>query len=60
LFYPLKFIPICKNYIWGSESWDIASESIVGNGCYDGMSLEELTNKYPLDIVGKPHFPAHG
>ena len=71
--YPLKFIPILKEKIWGGEklrtilnkdlhednigeSWELSavegSESIISNGQYQGISIVDLIEKFPEEILG--------
>ena len=71
--YPLKFIPILKEKIWGGEklrtilnkdlpqdnigeSWELSavegSESIIANGVYQGKSIVDLIQEFPLEILG--------
>ena len=52
----IKFYPIHKPTIWGSETW-IASavkgdESIVSEGCYKGMSLAEIVERFGSAFLG--------
>ncbi|MCX2720181.1 type I phosphomannose isomerase catalytic subunit [Lentiprolixibacter aurantiacus] len=71
--YPLKFIPILKERIWGGsklknelgkpaqgpnigESWEVSAVpgdiSIVSNGAYEGISLQELIDRFPEELLG--------
>ena len=71
--YPLEFIPILKEKIWGGEklrtilnkdlhednigeSWELSavegSESIISNGQYQGISIVDLIEKFPEEILG--------
>ncbi|KXS45511.1 MAG: mannose-6-phosphate isomerase [Candidatus Frackibacter sp. T328-2] len=56
MFYPLKFKPIYKEKIWGSESWKLAAHengnSVVINGHFKDRSLTELVNEYWTEIMG--------
>ena len=71
--YPLFFIPILKERIWGGdklstlgknlphgsigESWEISmvenEVSQVANGCYKGMSLEDLIQQFSKEVLGE-------
>ena len=81
MFYPLKFKPVYKNYLWGgrnlaklgktlpgeeivAESWEVschpAGLSMIENGAYAGMSLQELIEKEPEWILGGAIFVKYG
>ena len=53
----LKFNPIFKPTLWGSETWVVSavkgSESIVLNGEDKGLSLPEVVERYGADFLGK-------
>ncbi|MGB3152115.1 MAG: type I phosphomannose isomerase catalytic subunit [Maribacter sp.] len=72
--YPLKFIPILKERLWGGtklrdvlgkpiesditgESWEISTVkgdvSIVSNGEFADISLQNLIDQYPEELLGK-------
>lgn len=54
--YPIKFKPIIKNMIWGSESWDITCRtnemSVIENGEYSGMTFADFIAKDPNAVLG--------
>jgi mannose-6-phosphate isomerase len=73
LFYPLLFVPIFKERIWGGtklkgllnnyiesnqigESWELSTVendvSIVANGDFKGLNLNQLIEKYPTELLG--------
>ena len=58
--YPLKFNPIKKNKIWGSETWILSgvpgSQTKVTNGFLAGNDLNELVEIYMDDLVGESVF----
>jgi mannose-6-phosphate isomerase len=62
--YPLKFTPIYKEKIWGSETWTISAIepdcSVVSNGFLAGNTLAELVEIYMGDLVGERVFDAFG
>jgi mannose-6-phosphate isomerase len=81
MFYPLKFKPVYKNYLWGgrnlaqlgktlpeegivAESWEVschpAGLSMIENGAYAGLSLQELIEKEPEGILGGATFAKYG
>ena len=53
----LKFNPIFKPTLWGSETWAVSavkgSESIVLNGEDKGLSLPEVVERYGEKFLGK-------
>ena len=53
----LKFNPIFKPTLWGSETWVVSavkgSESIVLNGKEKGLTLPEVVERYGADFLGK-------
>ncbi|MCL2455990.1 MAG: class I mannose-6-phosphate isomerase [Defluviitaleaceae bacterium] len=55
--YPLKFEPIVKKMIWGSESWEISCRpnemSIIENGEFAGTRFDEFILKNPAAILGE-------
>ena len=60
----IKFYPIHKPTIWGSETW-IASavkgvESIVSEGCYKGMSLTEIVERFGSAFLGEANSARFG
>jgi mannose-6-phosphate isomerase len=58
--YPLKFNPIRKNKIWGSETWILSgvpgSQTKVINGYLAGNDLNELVEIFMDDLVGESVF----
>jgi mannose-6-phosphate isomerase len=54
--YPIKFSPIKKEMIWGSESWEITCRpqetGIVENGEYAGQTFAEIISKDPAGVLG--------
>lgn len=54
--YPLKFKPIVKPKVWGSESWLLSGygedQSIVANGMLRNNSLSEVLEIYMDELVG--------
>lgn len=52
----LKFNPIFKPTLWGSETWVVSavkgSESIVLNGENKGLTLPEVVERYGADFLG--------
>lgn len=60
----IKFYPIHKPTIWGSETW-IASavkgdESVVSEGCYKGMSLTEVVERFGSAFLGEANHARFG
>ena len=53
----LKFNPIFKPTLWGSETWVVSavkdSESVVLNGEDKGLTLPEVVQRYGADFLGK-------
>lgn len=53
----LKFNPIFKPTLWGSETWVVSavkgSESVVLSGECRGMTLPQVVEQYGADFVGK-------
>ena len=60
----IKFRPLVKQMIWGSESWEISgvagSETIVCCGEYEGKSLNELVCELKDKLVGKENYERFG
>ena len=54
----LKFNPIYKPTLWGSETWVVSavkgSESVVINGEDRGMTLPEVVQRYGKEFLGEP------
>ncbi len=61
---PLKFIPLHKEALWGSESWQLSgvegSETIVSEGHYQGLSLNELTSRLQGLLLGEANYRRFG
>ncbi len=62
--YPLKFKPIVKKLLWGSESWVVSAvkgnESVVANGTLRDNNLAELSEVYLDDFLGEESFGRYG
>jgi mannose-6-phosphate isomerase len=62
--YPLKFKPIVKKKIWGSETWVLSgvsgSQTQVSNGFLAGNDLNDLVEIYMDDLVGEAVFEKFG
>jgi mannose-6-phosphate isomerase len=60
----LKFNPIFKPTLWGSETWVVSavkgSESIVLNGENKGLTLPEVVERYGADFLGKKNTQKFG
>ena len=60
----LKFNPIFKPTLWGSETWVVSavkgSESIVLNGENKGLTLPEVVERYGADFLGKKNTEKFG
>jgi len=56
MLYPLKFRPITKPKVWGSETWALSGygedESVVSNGFLKGNRLSEVQEVYMDELVG--------
>jgi len=56
MMYPIKFKPIIKEMIWGSESWDITCRQnemgIIENGEYEGMAFVDFIAKDRNAVLG--------
>ena len=56
MLYPILFIPIRKEMVWGYESWDISCRplemSIVENGPLAGKTFLEVIGQDPAAILG--------
>ena len=54
--YPILFKPNLHTLVWGTEEWNASgvasSPSVVDNGCWAGMSLPELIENKPVEILG--------
>lgn len=62
--YPLKFAPIFKQMIWGSESWGLSgvsgSESVVSNGALHGRKIPDIVHEYKGLLVGEKNYLRFG
>ena len=60
----LKFNPIFKPTLWGSETWLVSavkgSESVVINGECRGMTLPEVVEQYGEELLGKHNVERFG
>ena len=60
----LKFNPIFKPTLWGSETWAVSavkgSESIVLNGECKGMTLPEVVEEFGAEFLGKKNAEKFG
>ena len=60
----LKFNPIFKPTLWGSETWVVSavagSESVVLNGEDKGMTLPEVVARYGAEFLGKKNAERFG
>ena len=54
---PLKFKPIVKTLVWGTESWELSgvmnNESVVTEGPFAGKTIAELTKEYKGKLIGE-------
>ena len=61
---PLKFKPILKTLVWGSESWEISgvkgSESVVSEGPFAGRCISELVREFKGELVGESVYKKSG
>ena len=60
----LKFSPIFKPTLWGSETWVVSSvkgsESMAINGIDKGQTLPEIVARYGAEFLGKKNFEKFG
>lgn len=60
----LKFNPIFKPTLWGSETWAVSavkgSESVVLNGENKGMTLPQVVERYGADMLGRKNTEKFG
>ncbi|MBO4641680.1 MAG: mannose-6-phosphate isomerase [Bacteroidaceae bacterium] len=60
----LKFNPIFKPTLWGSETWVVSavkgSESVVSSGNCRGMTLPQILEEYGAAFVGKKNYERFG
>ncbi|MBR5699779.1 MAG: mannose-6-phosphate isomerase [Bacteroidales bacterium] len=57
MLYPIKFIPLVKTLVWGSEIWMLSAvegnESVVANGPEAGKTITVLAEEYKDALLGK-------
>jgi len=57
--YPIRFQPIEKTSVWGTESWEIADRpegaTVVVNGPWQGKTLSDLMLEFGEILLGYPH-----
>ena len=62
--YPLKFAPIFKQMIWGSESWGLSgvpgSVSVVSIGALHGRKIPDIVHEYKGLLVGEKNYLRFG
>jgi len=55
--HPLKFKPILKTLVWGTESWELSgvnnNESVVAEGPMAGKTIAELVKEYKGQLIGQ-------
>lgn len=60
----IKFEPLIKHALWGSESWEISGvkdhETIIADGPYKGKSLNELVCELKARLVGEEIYQRFG
>ncbi len=60
----LKFSPIFKPTLWGSETWVVSSvkgsESMAINGIDKGQTLPEIVARYGSEFLGKKNYEKFG
>lgn len=60
----LKFSPIFKPTLWGSETWVVSSvkgsESMAINGIDKGQTLPEIVARYGAEFLGKKNYDKFG
>ena len=60
----LKFSPIFKPTLWGSETWVVSSvkgsESMAINGIDKGQTLPEIVARYGAEFLGKKNYEKFG
>lgn len=53
----IKFFPIHKPTIWGSETWIVSAvkgdESVVSEGTFKGMNLTEIVERFGSSFIGE-------
>ena len=54
---PLKFKPILKTLVWGTESWELSgvmnNESVVAEGPLAGKTIAQLVKEYKGQLIGE-------
>jgi len=54
--YPIKFSPIFKEMVWGSESWDISCRpnemGVIANGLNAGQTFDEYISQNKAAVLG--------
>ena len=64
MLYPIKFIPIVKTLVWGSEIWMLSAvegnESVVVNGAEAGKTITALAEEYKDALLGKSVYERTG
>lgn len=64
MLYPIKFIPIVKTLVWGSEIWMLSAvegnESVVANGPEAGKTITLLAEEYKDALLGKDVYHCTG
>lgn len=62
--YPLKFVNIRKNKVWGYELWQLSGYgndiSVVENGSLSGQRLCDLLSAYGAELVGRAVYERFG
>ncbi|NTV19676.1 MAG: mannose-6-phosphate isomerase, partial [Bacteroidales bacterium] len=62
--YPIKFNPIVKERVWGSEIWEVSGVdgdiSIASNGFLEENDINEITETYLGEFVGDAIYEKFG
>lgn len=62
--YPIKFSPIIKERVWGSEIWEVSGVdgdvSIASNGFLEENDINEITETYLGEFVGDAMYEKFG
>ncbi|HPS96500.1 MAG TPA: class I mannose-6-phosphate isomerase, partial [Bacteroidales bacterium] len=62
--YPIKFNPIVKDRVWGSEIWEVSGVdgdlSIASNGFLEENDINEITETYLGEFVGDAIYEKFG
>lgn len=60
----IKFEPLLKKTLWGSESWEVSGvkdhETIISNGQHKGKSLNQLVRELKGHLVGEENYRRFG